>query len=161
MPFLPPPSFYAYRHAALYGGQFQNNRCSPEAAPLNAPKPKPLTPTQKLQLLGVPESHAEDILNHLEGDQPYHAGKLINGKVYLITQNDNIYYGNPGNLQKLEGVQAYRTRCVDQQVRKYHTPDGLSFTVSYKNTASVTTKLLCLTVPIPHRKQTHFHQTQV
>lgn len=158
MPLLLP---YGYGRALAYQYQAQrNHRPSHEVAPLMAQKAKPLTDTQKLELLGVPKKHADDILNHLEGDQPYHAGKLINGNVYLLTQNDNVYYGKPNNLQKLEGVQAHRTKCIDQQVRKYHTPDGLSFTVSYQKgqgySASATTKFLCLNVPMLHSRETHF-----
>jgi hypothetical protein len=131
-----------------------------EATPL---LPKTSTPSDKLQALGIPQSHAQELLDEIaaNNDQPYHAGRLWNGNAYLITQNDTVYYGRSAHLEKLTDVMASRTKCIDHQVRRFQTADGLSIAVSNqrgRQWAAADTRLLCFTIPLPHSAQAAFRK---
>lgn len=114
-----------------------------------------------LQGLGIPEKQAEDILKQLSlnNDKPYHAGKLWNGKVYLVSRQDTVYYGTPTQLKRLEPIQAYRTKCFDSQTRHYQTADGFSLVVIRKHDkqwAIASGSLLGMSVKLPQMRQVTF-----
>jgi hypothetical protein len=103
-----------------------------------------------------------DLQLDLAHDTPYHGGQLLNGKIYLITNQDEIYYGSPNDLKKLMVTSATRTKCINRQERTFRTEEGLFFRVSNRNgkqTATVSAPWLCgLSFTMPHLRQSHFAQ---
>lgn len=94
----------------------------------------------------------------LTHDRPYHAGRLLNGKIYLITHNDQVYYGTPQELEKLKLTSITRTKCINQQERTFQSEDGLFFRVK-KQAASVSGPwYFGLHLPIAHWQQISFRQ---
>ncbi len=118
----------------------------------------------RLQGLGIQPVTALklDLRLDLAHDTPYHGGQLLNGKIYLITKQDQVYYGSPNALKKLAVTSATRTKCINQQERTFNTEEGLFFRVSNRNgkqTAIVSVPWLCgLRFKMPHLRQSHFTQ---
>jgi|GEM_PF-7002310 hypothetical protein len=105
-----------------------------ELAPLLSSKLIPTSeqPTFKqLRRLGLWPNEAVKLDIRLADDQdaPYFGGRLLNGKIYLLTRNDHVYYGTAQRMEKLAVTSATRTRCVDRQERTYETANGLLFRV--------------------------------
>jgi hypothetical protein len=159
---LQPPRFagqvphYVHR-PSLKGSQFG------KATVLPNPGLQPSIPQERntLQQLGISAKQAQNILDQLNinGDQPYHAGKLGNGNVYLVTRQDQLYYGSPAHLEQVTLVDAYRTKCAGRQTRYYQTPEGLFITVFRKGNqqwAAASISRLGIKLPLPHLKQMAF-----
>jgi hypothetical protein len=149
----PLPSFDAKPMANLSAFQSDSVSISSQTA----------SPTlSPLQRLGVnPQSQARlSRLLQATGDQPYHAGRLLNGKVYLVTQNDKLFYGWPNALRAIPVTQAMRSRCLNEQLRDYTAENGLHLRIRTKNnqrTSSMRSNLWGLPLPLPHFRQTPAH----
>ena len=73
-----------------------------------------------LSSVGLPQRSIRFLANALNttGDIPLHAGQLWNGKIYVVTQRNQLYYGPPHNLQKLE-AHVTRTRSLHEEGEEF------------------------------------------
>lgn len=99
--------------------------------PVSSPPPNLFS----LQKLGISIAEAFQLVAQLKrsNDTLYHAGKLLNGKTYLVSANDQVFYGKPGQMQPIPVIHAYRTKCIGQQKRVLETANGLKITIQAKN----------------------------
>lgn len=116
---------------------------------------------KQLRRLGLQPSAAVKLDIHLSDDKdiPYCGGRLLNGKIYLITEQDQVYYGTSQGLEKLTVTSATRTRCVNQQVRTYETANGLTFRVASHQGAKSVKAIVpgwWGRLPVPHWRKVNF-----
>lgn len=129
----------------------------PALLPVSSPPPNLFS----LQKLGISTAEAFQVLTQLKrsNDTLYHAGKLLNGKTYLISANDQVFYGKAGQMQPMPVVHAYRTKCIGQQKRVLETANGLTITIQAQNgqptTAQVSQRFwnTKLAFTVPHLRQ--------
>lgn len=57
----------------------------------------------------------------------------MNGKAYVVSQNDRVFYGKPGKLEPQQVVDSWRTKCLNEQTRYLKTDTGLEFTIHSVN----------------------------
>lgn len=98
------------------------------------PAVKPLPILLALQGAGIHPAEGSWLLYQLakEGDRPYHAALLMNGKSCVISQNDRVFYGQPGKLEPQKVVHSWRTKCLNEQSRYIKTENGLEITLHVK-----------------------------
>jgi hypothetical protein len=115
-----------------------------KSAPLTQlPVSRPAPGLFSLEKLGLSPMEAFQILIQLQrsNDTLYHGGKLLNGKTYLVSANDQLFYGKPGQIQLVPVVHAYRTKCIGQQKRVLETASGLKITIHVQNGQPATAKI--------------------
>jgi len=111
-----------------------------------------------LKTLGLSAQSIQQLQQRLKSndDSLFHAGRLLNGKTYVVTQNDKLYYGWPNALREIPVPHATRTRCIDKQTRDYTAANGLRIRVQAKNAqhkAQASLRLFGLSLPLPHFRQ--------
>lgn len=111
----------------------QSQNFSPQTATTVSPSALPIL--LALQGAGIHPAEGSWILYQLakNNDTPYHAALLMNGKAYVVSQNDRIFYGEPGKLKPLKVVATWRTKCLDEQTRYLDTNAGLEIRIQAKN----------------------------
>lgn len=116
--------------------------------------------SEQLQPLGIPAASIPKLARQMQetNDQLYHAGRLLNGKAYVITTQDKVYYGWPYALKPQTVTHMTMNRCINEQIRDYTTSNGMRFRVTTRNqhrTANVYPAWLGQhSLPIPNIKQT-------
>jgi hypothetical protein len=86
------------------------------------------------------------------GDFPYHVGKLTNGRVFVVSNQDRLFLGLPGKLTELPVKESFRTRCIGNQKRVIQSAGGLRVTL--ENTNGIrTAKLSTLDLESNTRKE--------
>ncbi len=92
---------------------------------------------QDLQYLA---SSLKDKKGFANEDKLYHAGKLKDGRAFIITQQDQIYLGKPNHLKRLNQVESKHFRYQDssQNYEEHRTlgddsTESLLITVTTKN----------------------------
>ncbi len=105
------------------------------------PVPKPLPMLLALQGAGIHPAEGSWILYQLgkEGDRPYHAALLMNGKACVISQNDQVFYGPPGKLKREKVLESWRTKCLNEQTRYLKTESGLEINIKVQNGSKTVT----------------------
>jgi len=121
------------------------------------------TEDKRLQQVGLTPQTIQALRSKLDDDKDYlyHAGRLINGKVYVISGKNKVYYGTPNDpLKSLNIVHQTTSRCIDQQVRGYIADNGLQLKVTTHNnhrSARVSTVIHGgIPLPVPQIKQASF-----
>ncbi|WP_373532255.1 hypothetical protein [Vampirovibrio sp.] len=135
---------------------------------LAIPTPNPGAALIALQTVGIQTSEAFRLLTCLQRDHDtfYHAGKLLNGKAYLVSNNDQLFYGKPGQMKAIQVIQAYRTKCIGQQKRVLDAENGFTITIQAQNAQPVTAQAhqrywRHLSLKIPHSRQAHLSNLSI
>lgn len=97
--------------------------------------PAPRLKLQTLVNAGLPDESSRKLIIQLAqtGDYPYHVGKLLNGNIFLVTNQDRVFFGKPEQFKELKVVEQARTKCFNQQKRFLETDNGLRITLESKN----------------------------
>lgn len=124
------PSLSTIQVQPCWRYQSANTGCTPVS--LN---PRPLPMLLALQEAGIHPAEGSWILYQLakEQDIPYHAALLLNGKAFVISQQDRAFYGPPGNLKPMKVIEAWRTKCPDEQTRVVKMDNGLEIRIKTQN----------------------------
>lgn len=90
---------------------------------------------KQLTKTGLEEIEARklNIMLSETGDFPYHVGKLTNGRIFVVSNQDRLFLGLPGKLAELPVKESFRTRCIGNQKRVLESAGGLRVTLENMN----------------------------
>lgn len=116
----------------------------------------------RLRAAGLDNEESSSITRAMAQQQntPFYVGRLLNGKTYLVSTGDEVYYGNSGNMVKVPVTEAYRNKSIDHPKRVLTLENGLRITIEgagAKKKSTVQKKMMGLWLPIPHRFKSALH----
>ncbi len=129
-------------------------------------EPTPSTPPffKTLEAAGIPHAEADSLSKKMAHNQsvPFYVGRLLTGKIYLVSTGNQVFYGKPGNLKEMPTTEVTQAKCIDHPKRVLTLENGIRITITGKGPqkkSQVCQQILGLWLPLPHTFKSRFSES--